>query len=526
MARPLPHNLVEIIRSYANDPMAVVGTCAISAAMMATSQNKSDAGFLSLVALVPICLVLPTQRFWRSFGILALTYFMGTLLAITWMGRMGSAFGWATAMLAACAYGALFMAIPALACRFSHRVIPDQHGLLLLPPAWMLAEILQRIIPPRVSWTQLGMPLGDYEAMAQAASLLGPEFLSFLAAGAAVFVAVICRRTGTTGRLAGVVMGPGLMVLVMLWGQLHINALQGSPRPPLAVGVVQADMAKEFKADSNNWPVMLETYNELIQTTLSGRPYMIVLPEAAMPGAIHDHDLLKTWVTQTVVRAQRPLIFGTVDRVSSDSQQTHNAAVIMPPYGHPLRYKKLRLVPLAEYMPKLGPLSDWLKQGRDDLPQHVAGKTGVIFQIHNELLFGLMLGHEDIFPDLARQYARDSADLLIILLDSKRFNGTPLHVQHTRRAKLSAVAVGLPMLRCNNSLASQVITNTGRVIEDLRFGSSPDSQPRAAVMKVPLTAHATLYRWIGDTGVIAVLVLGMLGGLFGAGPLWRRIVRL
>ena len=92
------------------------------------------------------------------------------------------------------------------------------------PPAWMLAEILQRIIPPRVSWTQLGMPLGDYEAMAQAASLLGPEFLSFLAAGGAVFVAVICRRTGTTGRLAGVVIGPGLMVLVMLWGQLHINA--------------------------------------------------------------------------------------------------------------------------------------------------------------------------------------------------------------------------------------------------------------------------------------------------------------
>ena len=158
--------------------------------------------------------------------------------------------------------------------------------------------------------------------------------------------------------------------------------------------------------------------------------------------------------------------------------------------------------------------------------QHVAGKTGVIFQIHNELLFGLMLGHEDIFPDLARQYARDSADLLIILLDSKRFNGTPLHVQHTRRAKLSAVAVGLPMLRCNNSLASQVITNTGRVIEDLRFGSSPDPQPRAAVMNVPLTAHATLYRWIGDTGVIAVLVLGMFGGLFGAGPIWRRIVRL
>lgn len=520
MAREQIRNLAEILRSYAHDPIAVVGMCLVSAAMLAAAQSRSSAAALSLVALLPVCLVVPTHRFWRSCSILVLTTITASAMSMAWSRQMGPMFG--LAILAGCVLNALFMVIPAAVCRIAHATKSRFHPLLWLPPAWMLAEILQRLIPPRLSWTLLGMPLGDWSPLAQTASLFGPEFLTFMAISISVCIATWCRQTHRGDRIVALAMGPGLMVLMLLWGQLHINSLQVDSRQ-VAAGVIQPDVSSEIKADPDRWPAMLEDYSSLIDMTLADRPYLLVLPEMAIPGVVRERPDLKAWIQQAVVRTQRPLIFGTVDRIREDSDRSKNVAVVIPPYGSPIHYEKLRPIPMAEYTPHLWPITDWLQWVREGWPERSAGSSGVVFQIHNDLVFGIMIGQEDIYPDLARDYALDRADFLIVLLNTRRFNGTSQYLQHTRRARLTAVAVGLPMLRCNNSLASQVITSTGNMTQEMHGQSSIGSHRKAAVMNVALATHGTLYRWIGDWGTIAILLVGMAIGLFTGSPARHRL---
>ena len=116
--------------------------------------------------------------------------------------------------------------------------------------------------------------------------------------------------------------------------------------------------------------------------------------------------------------------------------------------------------------------------------------------------FAVLICLEDTYPNLAREYAREGADFLIAMVNTENFRETNQSLTHLRRARLTAIASGLPMLRAANSGISCSLDSRGRLL-----GALEQNRESAAQLAVSSTPAPTVYGTIGDAGVLAVLIL-------------------
>jgi apolipoprotein N-acyltransferase len=225
--------------------------------------------------------------------------------------------------------------------------------------------------------------------------------------------------------------------------------------------------------------------DNLINRAKADAPDMIVLPEGAINGLVRYDNRLTDFVRSTVIRTHTPLLFGSYDR---QGDAFFNAAIYIDPYKTVTTYHKIRLAPFVEYEPRYFPYrrpSNWLR--------YTAGTERTVFSTVAGWRFATMICLEDSMPELARDFALGGAQLLVGLVSTERFEGTSEPLQHLRRARLTAIAVGLPMARSANSGISCLINPLGRVVKMLDEG-----RPAAAVVNARLASFETVYRDTGD----------------------------
>jgi apolipoprotein N-acyltransferase len=158
-------------------------------------------------------------------------------------------------------------------------------------------------------------------------------------------------------------------------------------------------------------------------------------------------------------------------------------------------------VPFIEYTPAgfpYHPPKEW--------PRFTPGSDLTLFETRN-VLFGAPICLEDALPDQARSFANTGAEALVALINTENFLGTSQSLEHLRRARLTAIASGLPMVRAANSGISSSIDAQGRITARAEEGT-----PKAASLPVGV-ARPTFYRVFGDLGS-AVLLLMALGAGF------------
>jgi apolipoprotein N-acyltransferase len=217
----------------------------------------------------------------------------------------------------------------------------------------------------------------------------------------------------------------------------------------------------------------------------------------------------------TVVRTRRPLLFGALDR-TEDAAHLFNVAVMITPYGTVTTYRKVRLVPVAEYIPLPTAVRRALALPSESGREFTAGSRPTLFELRGGVTFATMICYEDIFPDLARDARWAGAQALIALVDTRMFSATSQSWQHLRRARLTAIAVGLPMLRSTNSGISAVIGATGHVVETLTGDRGAIlSGEGAQVLTVPIGGVDTMYVRVGDclllggSGLLVVVAIAV-----------------
>jgi apolipoprotein N-acyltransferase len=377
----------------------------------------------------------------------------------------------------------------------------------MLPACWMLAEMGQRRASLGLTWALAGQPLADWPVLSQAAALAGPESLSFLVLATNVSLALWLRRCSRWSRLAALAQGPGLLVLAAVWGAQHDGAAaHADANDSIDVAVIQPNASAAMKQDLSQRGDLLEHYDRLVNRTLGESPQLIVLPEGALPGLVRYDDGLTDWARSTVIRTGLPLLFGSIDHPEGEAQRLFNVAVLITPYNTVATYAKTRLVPLAEYVPAPGPLRSWASALRGDLVDYAPGEELTLFELGESVRFGVMICYEDVFADLGRAYANAGATMLVALVNTQSFDRSAQPLQHLRRARLTAISAGLPMIRCGNSGVSAMIDPYGRIRGTVRDAlGRPVGVPAARVLTVPLTARATTYRRLGD-GPIAIMV--------------------
>lgn len=497
--------------------LTVAGAAVASAALLSVAQTMPGWQWLTFVGLVPVALTIKPNNVLATFTAFALTYSIYGAVTLSWALQYGSGYGWL--ILSIPMYLSMFLIIPAACCWAAASRRAAAAGLVVLPAGWMLAELLMSDLLLQCSPILVGQPLADWPLLAQTASIGGPETLSFLALSTNVFLVLLCRQCSAKIRLLALIQGPGLLLVAGVWGFARLHA-SGGTGPTLMVGVVQPNVDQQQKWEPAARIAMLARLDALIDQILVDEPDLIVLPETAVTGYVRYEGDLADWVKGVVIRTGCPLLFGSLDQDEITSTQS-NVAILITPYNTVTTYRKIRLTPVAEYVPQLGPLEGFLIKLRGGRDEFTPGSVPTVFQLAEGVSFSAMICYEEAFADLARDFARGGADLLIGLSNTQAFSRTSLPVQHLRRARLTAIAVGLPMVRCTNDGISCLIDHKGRIHETISSCSGDTVMVSgAAVFPVTLEQSETLYRRFGRAGPYVILLVLTLV-VVGLTRLWK-----
>lgn len=468
-----------------------------SAALIALAEVWPAIAWLSLFGFLPLLLAIRQGAFLRTWFQLWLFATAYTLGAMWWLVQTGAGVGWT--LLAVPLYAAVPVLLPAVGLILSPA---GSLRIVTFPFLWTAAEIFTRFIFLRLNWAIVGLPLADYPGLSQIASVLGPEGVSFVAAASSALVVLMITVKGRERKLAFV--GAAVFGLALLALGIGRPAAAYYSAQPFKIGLVQPADPEDVIWTAQAREPFLARMDKLIDSLRARDPDMIVLPEGAVNGLVHYDQRLTNFVRSAVIRTRTPILFGSYDR---DGSQFFNVAIFIDPYNTVATYRKIRLAPFVEYEPKVIPYrrpADWLR--------YTAGTEPTVFSTIAGQRFSAMICLEDSLPDLAREFARHGAQLLFGLISTQRYDGSSEHLQQLRRARLVAIAVGLPMARCANTGISCLIDPWGHILKRL-----PEGRAAAGVVDARLVNLNTIYRTTGDwVAFIAMLVVG-----FGVGAACR-----
>ena len=245
-------------------------------------------------------------------------------------------------------------------------------------------------------------------------------------------------------------------------------------------------------------------------------PQLVLWPEAALPGFLPDHPDWATDVSALAAQSHTPILFGVldVDFPAAGQMEYFNAAMLADSSGS-IRsqppYHKRELVPVVERVPFLDPrwfaklrfFGGFGRGGSDQPPFTLPfGKVGVL------------ICYESIFPEIAREYRRAGASLVVNITNDAWFGRSLAPWQHEAHLALRAIEVRAGIVRAANTGISAYIDPLGRI-----HGATEIFTTAARSYRAESTNVRTLFLYVGDfvgwlcvLGTIALLVRARLVG--------------
>ena len=386
-----------------------------------------------------------------------------------------------------------------------------------LPLAWVSVEmVMMHMSDLAFPWLPLGLAVARMPVLAQAADLSGVHGLSaWIAATNGLLVdAWLARddRRAVAARVAAV-----LALVAAMWGYGAWRLATITPRSVAEIAVVQPNVPQEDKWLAQNQGRILGMLLTGSQRALAlDTPQLVVWPEAALPGFLPDHPDWATDVSALAAQSHTPILFGVldVDFPAAGQMEYFNAAMLADSSGS-IRsqppYHKRELVPVVERVPFLDPrwfaklrfFGGFGRGGSDQPPFTLPfGKVGVL------------ICYESIFPEIAREYRRAGASLVVNITNDAWFGRSLAPWQHEAHLALRAIEVRAGIVRAANTGISAYIDPLGRI-----HGATEIFTTAARSYRAESTNVRTLFLYVGDfvgwlcvLGTIALLVRARLVG--------------
>ena len=366
--------------------------------------------------------------------------------------------------------------------------------------AFVLAEWLRGYVFTGVPWLTAGYSQLPASPLAGFAPIGGVWLVSLAMVSISV---LIVHATGAieTGRwrvvaactaIAAVVAGAGATIRELEW-----TTASG---PPLAVSLVQGNVAQELKFDEQFRTRTFEIYQSL---AAQARGQLIVLPESTFPMFADElpGDVVEG-LTSIARQRRGELLFGVfvVDAPApgDDAPRIYNSVVSVGGERTGL-YRKRHLVPFGETIPAK-PLVGWVMRNLLSIPigDQARGPAGQPpFTVEGERI-AVNICYEDAFGDELREGARD-ATLLVNVTNDAWYGRSIAARQHNQIAAMRALELGRPMLRSTNTGITSAIGHDGRVIAALPWFTRD-------ILEVSIAGRRgeTPYLRFGDAPVLAI----------------------
>jgi apolipoprotein N-acyltransferase len=505
--------------------VARLGAAALSGLMLTGAFPGVGLPWLAWVALVPllICLGrLPAAKSFRMGFVAGLIHY---LTLCYWLVHTMQTYGGLPVYLSVpllfllAAYLALFTAGFAL---LVNRLCPTPLACFVLAPVvWTGLEYLRSFLFTGFPWELLGYAQYNALHLIQISDIFGVYGVSFLTAliNAAAGVLVLFlgqskwhdKRVSATVCLSAVVVSALAAGSTWTYGRVRLQAVDAlaGAAPKVSVSVAQGNIAQGVKWDPAFRLATTDTYVRLTERAAADNAELVVWPETAAPFYFRHDTRMTRRVLQGARQAGVSLLVGSPSASLDDGVPGYyNSAYLIGPDGTVrARYDKAHLVPFGEYVPfkRYLPFLGKIVAQVGDFSSGPKGRT-LPWQGHE---LGMLICYEIIFPELAREMARNGAGLLINMTNDAWYGRSSAPYQHFSMAVFRAVENRRALIRSANTGISGFIDPAGRILQ-----ASPLFVETIMTQNTPVLQKKSIYTRLGDAFALACLLAAMAAGAY------------
>ena len=386
-----------------------------------------------------------------------------------------------------------------------------------------LAELLRGVLFTGFPWNAYGMALGQWPALAQAASIVGLYGLTILTVAMAASPATLFDPVSVRGRIAPVAVAFAALVGVAAFGAARLAVAKVESTPNVRLRIMQPNLPQDAKFRPAAGAEILRSYLELSDRSTSPTTVglssvtHLVWPESPFPFALNREPQALATIA-AALGGKTVLLTGAIrlEDGGRGASKAYNSLMAIDASGKILSsYDKTHLVPFGEYLPGGG----WLRAL--GLRQFIAlpggfdaGPMRRPMSAPGLPLFQPLICYEAIFPGEATPAAgsgpaTERPAFLLNITNDGWFGVTSGPYQHLAQARLRAVEEGLPLVRAANTGVSAVVDPYGRTIKSLPLGIAGvlDSDLPKPIPPTVFSLYANLPAWLMLAALFAVVVI-------------------
>jgi apolipoprotein N-acyltransferase len=444
----------------------------VSGLLLFLSFPKFGNGILAWVALLPLFHALRDAKPKEGFKIGFLAGLIAHVGILYWISHVVVQYGnlpvyaGIAAVLLLAAYLSLYTASFAMGVVFLRA--RGNAVYLSAPLLWTVLEFARSYFLTGFPWENLAYSQYLFANIIQIADITGIYGITFtIVLINAVLYNVLTAQFRRTGYpVFEIATACAVLAVIYGYGYFRTAGIQESLKkaPRMEVALVQGNIDQNIKWDARYQSETLNIYQSLSLRNIPAPGGLIVWPETAAPFYFERPDPLREAVVHLVRVSGRPLLFGSPSFEEENGRVSFmNSAYLLRPDGVVAgRYDKVHLVPYGEYVPlrKFFPFIGKLVSGVGDFRP---GKGfDPLFSDGRRL--GVLICYEGIFPEAARAYKRNRADLLVNITNDAWFGKTSAPYQHLSMTVFRAVENRLYLVRAANTGVSAVIDPTGAIL--------------------------------------------------------------
>ena len=441
-----------------------------SGVMIAVSFPNAGLSFLAWIALIPLLIALEGTSHRTAFRLGFTCGLSAYAMILYWINIVVTKYGnlpWAVSIpvyLMLVAWLAMFYGLACLVARKGELVAIK--SAFALPVAWVAFDFIRSFLLTGFPWAMLGHSQYRILTLIQIADFAGVYGITFLIVLANIVLYRVLRALCGAKNLYPIKSAIALVALLiatLLYGFQSLKEIENTSEEPLRVALIQGNIPQDVKWSPAFQKQTVDIYERLTREAAKGGVDLVIWPESAVPFFFQDELLYAEQIRNLAREFSTSLLIGSPAYELRQGKSTYlNSAFVINSQGETAgRSDKLHLVPFGEFVP-LGRYFPFISKIVVGIGDFSAGERVVTLPVNNTQV-GTLICYEGIFPELARDYVRSGARILINITNDAWFGRSPAPYQHLSIAAFRAVETRTPMLRAANTGITAIIDKNGHI---------------------------------------------------------------